>query len=75
MTIVNRESVSRSVMSDSFVTPWTTVRQAPLTMGFSRQKYWSELPFPPEIFPTQGSNPGLLNFRQILYHLSHQGSQ
>ena len=54
MTIVNRESVSRSVMSDSFVTPWTTVRQAPLTMGFSRQKYWSELPFPPEIFPTQG---------------------
>jgi len=26
------------------------------------------------IFPTQGSNPGLLNFRQILYQLSHQGS-
>ena len=26
------------------------------------------------IFPTQGSNPGLLNYRQILYHLSHQGS-
>ena len=26
------------------------------------------------IFPTQGSNPGLLNCRQILYHLSHQGS-
>ena len=26
------------------------------------------------IFPTQGSNPGLLHFRQILYHLSHQGS-
>ena len=25
------------------------------------------------IFPTQGSNPGLLHFRQILYHLSHQG--
>ena len=26
------------------------------------------------IFPTQGSNPGLLPCRQILYHLSHQGS-
>jgi len=26
------------------------------------------------IFPTQGSNPGLLYFRKILYHLSHQGS-
>ena len=26
------------------------------------------------IFPTQGSNPGLLHFRQILYHQSHQGS-
>ena len=26
------------------------------------------------IFPTQGSNPGLPHFRQILYHLSHQGS-
>ena len=27
-----------------------------------------------EIFPTQGLNPGLLHWRQILYHLSHQGS-
>ena len=27
-----------------------------------------------EIFPTQGSNPSLLQCRQILYHLSHQGS-
>ena len=26
------------------------------------------------IFPTQGSNPGLLHYRQILYHLSHRGS-
>src|SRR5574341_360011 len=26
------------------------------------------------IFPTQGSNPGLLHCRQMLYHLSHQGS-
>ena len=29
-----------------FVTPWTITLQAPLSMGFSRQKYWSGLPFP-----------------------------
>ena len=33
-------------MSDS-VTPWTVARQTPLPMGFSRQEYWSRLPFPP----------------------------
>ena len=33
-------------MSDFFVTPWTVAHQAPLSMGFPRQKYWSELPFP-----------------------------
>ena len=43
-------------------------------MGFFRLEYWSGLPFPSQgIFPTQGSNPGLLHCRQILYHLSHQG--
>ena len=30
-----------------FVTLWTVACQAPLSMGFSRQEYWSELPFPP----------------------------
>ena len=34
-------------MSDSFATPWTIARQAPLSMGFSRQEYWNRLPFPP----------------------------
>ena len=29
-----------------FVTPWTVDHQAPLSMGFSRQEYWSGLPFP-----------------------------
>ena len=44
-------------------------------MEFYRQEYWSGLPFPLHvIFPTQGLNPGLLHCRQILYHLSHQGS-
>ena len=36
---------------------------------------WSGLPrFPPGIFPTQESSPGLLHCRWVLYHLSHQGS-
>ena len=34
------------VMSDS-ATPWTVALQAPLSMRFSRQEYWSGLPFPP----------------------------
>ena len=43
---------SCSVVSDSFVTPWTVARQAPLSMEFSRQEYWSGLPFPsPENLP------------------------
>ena len=42
--------------------------------GFPRQEYWSGLPFySPGIFPTQGLNLSLLDCRQILYHLSHQG--
>ena len=30
----------------TLVSPWTVARQAPLSMGFSRQEYWSGLPFP-----------------------------
>ena len=51
----------------TLATPWTVARQAPLSMGFSRQEYWSGLPFLLQgIFLTQGSNPGLLHCRQIL---------
>ena len=63
-----------SVVSDS-ATPWAVARQAPLSMEFSRQEYWSGLQCPPPgIFPIQGLKPGLLHCRQILYRLSHQGS-
>ena len=120
-------------------TSWTEAHQAPLSMGFSRQEYWSGVPLPSlmypfrtslikftddkilvssvqfssvaqscptlrdpvdcsppgssaheilqartlewvaisfsrGIFPTQGSNPCLPHCRQILYHLSQQGS-
>ena len=39
-----------------FVTPWTVAHQAPPSMGFSRQEYWSGLPFPP---PGDLSDPGI----------------
>ena len=39
-----------------FVTPWTVACQAPLSMGLSRQEYWSGLPFPS---PGDLSNPGI----------------
>ena len=41
-----------------FVTPWTVARQAPLSMGFSRQEHWSRLPFlPPGDLPDPGIEP------------------
>ena len=49
--------------------PWTVVSQTLLSMGFCRQEYWSELPYPPPAdFLTQGSNLRLRHCRQILYH-------
>ena len=59
-----------------FGTLLTEAHQTPLSMGFSRQEYWSGLPCPssPGDIPwTQGSNPHLLHLlpwqRWILYHL------
>ena len=58
-----------------FATPWTVTYQAPPSMGFSRQEYWSGFPFPsPEDLPDPGTEPSLLRCRQTLYCLSHQGS-
>ena len=42
-----------------FATPWTVACQAPPSMGFSRQEYWSGLPFPsPGDLPNPGIEPG-----------------
>ena len=50
---------SVTVLSDSFATPWTVALQAPLSMGFSRQEYWSGWPFPSaEYLPNPGIEPG-----------------
>ena len=46
-----------------FVMPWIVAFQVALSMGFSRQEYWSGLPFPPPDLP----NRGLLLCRQIPY--------
>ena len=65
---------SRSVVADA-MTPWTVAHQAPLSKEFSRQEYWSGLPFPSSgDLPEEESNPCLLHCRQILYCLSHQVS-
>ena len=47
---------SRFSRVQHFVTPWTGACQAPLSMGFSRQEYWSGLPCPP---PGDLPNPGI----------------
>ena len=61
-----------------FATPWTVAHQGPLSMEFSRQDYWSGLPFPtPGHFLIQGSNPhllSLLHWQVDSLPLSHLGS-
>ena len=49
---------AHSVVCDSLPPLWTVACQAPLSMGFSRQEYWSELPFPsPGDLPDPGIKP------------------
>ena len=59
-----------------FATPWTVTHQAPSVHGDSPGKNTGvgSRSLLQGIFPTQGSNPGLLHCGWILYHLSHQGS-
>ena len=47
---------SHSVVSDSLRPPWTVACQAPLSIGFFSQEYWSRVPFP---IPEHLSNPGI----------------
>ena len=67
--------LSHSVVSNSFVTPRPIACQAPLCMGILEVRVPKGIAIPfSRIFPTQGSNPGLLLCRHILYQLSQQGS-
>ena len=68
---MHAHSVNRILL---FVTPWAVPRQAPLSMGFYRQEYWSGLPCPSlGIFPTQGLNLGLLHWQADCLPLSPPG--
>ena len=53
-----------------FVTPWTVARQAPPSMGFPRQEYWSGLSFPS---PEDLTDPGIKLLSPALA-LNHLGS-
>ena len=59
-SILKKSEIKVKVKSDSFrphgLTPWTAVHPAPPSMGFSRQEYWSGLPFPS---PGDRPNPGI----------------
>ena len=51
----------------TLATPWTVALQAPLSMGFSRQEYWSGLPFPSPTVPDSACFP----LFEILFKISH----
>ena len=51
MKVKSESEAAQSVQL--FATPWTAAYQAPLSMGFSRQEYWSEVPLPsPMVYAT-----------------------
>ena len=60
----------------TFVTPWAVARQASLSLGFSRQEYWSGLPFlPPGDLPYPGRTcVSCVACSWILYPLNYGGS-
>jgi len=59
VAMLNACVFSHSVVSDSIVTSGTVTLSAPLSLGFPRQEYWSELPFPPPgHLPDPGIKPG-----------------
>ena len=54
--------LSPSVVSNSFADLWTVAHQGPLSMGFSRQEYWSRL-----LFPTPGDGSWAFYFVPLIY--------
>ena len=66
----------KALVTQSYPTlcdPWTVARQAPLSMGFSRQEYWSGLPCPPPGDLSQDRTWVSCISRQVLCHLRGQG--
>ena len=59
----------------TLVTPWPVAHQAPLSMGFSRQEYWSRLSFPsPEDFADTGIKPMSPAWQTDSFPPDHLGS-
>ena len=64
------------VVSDSLQPHGPVACQIPLSMGFSRQEYWSALPCPPpRDLPVPGIEPWSPALQANFYHWSHHGSQ
>ena len=60
----------------TFVTLWTVVPQGSLSMGFSRQDYWSGLPCPPPgNLPDPGTEHESPALQEILYHKATRETQ
>ena len=56
-----------------FATPWTVAHQAPLSMGFPRQEYWSGVPFPSPVGSSLGgSEAPLTSILYIGFHVKKQ---
>ena len=67
--------LSCSVIILLFSTLWTITHPTPLSMGFSRQEYWSALPFPPPgDIPDSGIEPASPALQADVLPLSHLGS-
>ena len=77
-TSMRASVLSRFSHVQFFATLWTVVHQAPLSLGFSRQEYWTGLPcLSPGDTPDLGIEPHLLcllHCRRIPYPLSHLAS-
>ena len=72
---MQRSLLSCEVVSNSFATPWTVARPAPLSMGFSRQQHWRGLPFPsPGDLLDPGTEPLSPAWQVGSLPLSHLGS-
>ena len=73
LTITTITVLSHISRVQVFGTLWTVACQAPLSLGLSRQEYWSGLPRPPPgdgIFLTQRTSMSFVSYigRQVLYH-------
>ena len=74
MSIVKWSEVKSLSRVRLFATPWTVSHQAPPSMGFSRQEYWSGLPFPsPGDLPNPGIKPRYMSIAAANICLSDTG--